>query len=53
MEAVIRLHIDEVTDEFVEIFKSLFPGRNVTIEIKETFTNREELNSNLKNNQEN
>ncbi len=27
MEAVIKLHIDEMTDEFVEIFKNLFPGK--------------------------
>jgi len=34
MEAVVKLHTDEMTDEFVEIFKGLFPGRNAPIEIK-------------------
>lgn len=35
MEAVIKLNVDELSTDFVDNLKKLFPGRNVEIKVEE------------------
>lgn len=35
MEAVIKLNVDELSNEFLDNLKKLFPGRNVEIKVEE------------------